>query len=180
MQGCSAKMPCLRNQAGWGWSVGHMKARGHSISRTLICLSGNYCSLWLVLRRGLSQKRADVGTAPRSQGRAIFKCSSITHQCGLRGFQLWFFFLLLCVLKTYLNNCGLGLGCWYGPAFQHTGYALRSHRALPGKSQMSVGLGVLAPVFASPLGKLCHGSEGWIWPISVNERSPIPIACFPL
>jgi len=61
---------------------------GRSVSRSLVCLGANYCSLWLVLRRGFSPKRADVGTAPGSQRKVIFQCNSIPHQCGTRGFQL--------------------------------------------------------------------------------------------
>lgn len=94
-------------------------------------------SLWLVPRREFSQKRADAGTAPGSQGKVISTCNSIPHQRGIRGF-----FLLLCVLEAYLNNRVLGLGCCCAPASR----ALRSRRALPDERAMSVGPGVLAPV----------------------------------
>lgn len=45
-----------------GWSV---KVRGHSTSRSFVCLHVNGCSLWLVLRRVFFAKRS--GCWPSSQ-----------------------------------------------------------------------------------------------------------------
>lgn len=96
----------------------------------------------------------------------------------IEGFQFWFFFPLLCLLKTSLNADVLDWGAGEPP---HVTCALRSQRAVPDKSPRSKVQACLPCSSHFLWESSAAAPQGESDPFqSVRESSPVPVACFPL
>lgn len=117
------------------------RERGRSISRGLVCLLVNHCSLQLVFRRGFLKKERMLAQLPVPKEGL---CSSATLSLTSVGFKDYSSDIspALCI-KNIFKYPGAWFGLLVHQTFQHRARALRPHRALPDKAQMSLGPGCL-------------------------------------